>query len=81
MTLISGKRWARTDKMCCYDTLVLLANTHHPVKFHFQEPDKTSVLLTVNLMELQNAVNRVTREFEFLHRLLDSVVFGFALLI
>ena len=31
-------------------------------------------------MELQNTVHRITREFEFLHRLLDGVVFRLALL-
>ena len=42
--------------------------------------DEPSVLLPVDLMELQNTVNRITREFEFLHRLLDGVVFRLALL-
>ena len=38
-------------------------------------------LLAVDLMELQNAVNRVTGEFEFFHSLLDGIVFRFAFLL
>ena len=59
----------------------LLTDTHYLVKLHFQEPDEPSVLLTIDLMELKNTVHRITREFEFLHRLLDSVVFRLALLL
>lgn len=56
-------------------------DTHYLVKLHFQEPDEPSVLLMINLMELQNTIDRITREFEFLHSLLDGVVFRLALLL
>lgn len=74
MTLISGE-------MCRYNLPILLVNPHHPVKLHFQESDEPSVLLTANLMELQNTVHRIAREFEFLHRFLYGIVFRLALLL
>lgn len=37
---------------------------HNPVKFHFQESDKPSVLLAVDRMEVQNTLNRIARELE-----------------
>lgn len=58
----------------------LLFDSHHAVELHFQEADETPVLFAGDLVELQHAVHRVAREVEPLHRLLDGVVFGLALL-
>ena len=58
----------------------LLFDSHHAVELHFQESDEAPVLLAGDLVELQHAVHRVAREVEPLHRLLDGVVFGLALL-
>lgn len=35
----------------------LLFDPHHPVKIHFQEADEAPVLLSGNLMELQDIIN------------------------
>ena len=58
----------------------LLFDPHHAVELHFQEADEAPVLLAGYLVELQHSVHRVAREVEPLHRLLDGVVFGLALL-
>ena len=58
----------------------LLFDPHHTVELHFQEADEAPVLLAGDLVELQHAVHRVAREVKPLHRLLDGVVFGLALL-
>ena len=73
-----------SDKSFCIISrgleLGLLFDSHHAVELHFQEADEAPVLLAGNLVELQHAVHCVAREVEPLHRFLDGVVFGLALL-